>query len=60
MAYYCKKETWKIVYYPMEIRDGMMGVALVEACDHHDAMYTFNQMYAGQYRTVDSCTKLFE
>ena len=36
----------------------MRGVALVEASDRHDAMYTFNQQYAGQYHTVESCTKL--
>ena len=52
------KETWKIVYVPIEMNGGMRGVALVEAENHHQAMYTFNQQYAGQYYTVDSCTKL--
>ena len=58
MAYYCKKETWKITYYPKELQGGQLGVALVEACDHHDAMYTFQTQYAGQYFTVRTCEKL--
>lgn len=51
-----KKETWKIVYYPKVLDGGQMGVALVEACDHHDAMYTFQQQYPGL--TVRTCEKL--
>jgi hypothetical protein len=51
-------ETWKIVYVPKEMSGGRRGVALVEASDKHAAMYTFGQEYAGQYHTVESCTKL--
>lgn len=58
MSFYGPKETWKIVYVPKIMNGGMRGVALVEASDRHDAMYTFNQQYAGQYHTVESCTKL--
>ena len=50
--------TWKIVYSPKILNGGMRGVALVEAVDRQQAMYTFQQQYAGQYHTVDSCTKI--
>jgi hypothetical protein len=58
MSFYGKYETWKIVYVPKVMNGGMRGVALVEAGDHHHAMYTFSQQYAGQYTVVESCTKL--
>ena len=59
MAYYGKKETWKIVYYLKEWKNGVStAVAFVEACDHHGAMHTFQQLYAGQFATVYTCTKL--
>jgi hypothetical protein len=53
--------TWKVVYNlpPAQQNNGMMGVALIEAVTHQDAMYAFSQQYAGQYSTIDSCTKLF-
>ena len=54
-----KLETWKVVYYPKELNGGMRGVALIEAATHQQAMYTFQQQYAGQYHTVESCRKLF-
>ena len=56
-----KMETWKIVYFlPAEKWGGMCntGVALVEAGDHQHAMNQFMTLYAGQYGTVKSCTKL--
>ena len=55
---YGPAETWKIVYYPKELNGGMMGVALVEADCHQQAMRTFAQQYAGQYSTIQSCKKL--
>lgn len=58
MAFSGKHETWKVVYIPVDFHSGTRGVALVEACDRQHAMYTFNQQYSGQYRTVESCTKL--
>lgn len=61
MAFYGPKETWKVVYVPKDYSKfvgGQRGVALVEACDHHDAMYTFQRQYAGQFITVESCKKL--
>jgi hypothetical protein len=58
MSYYGPTETWKVTYYPKELNGGQMGVALIEAHDHHDAMYTFQQQYAGEYSTVRDCTKL--
>ena len=51
-------ETWKIVYYPKEMNGGIRGVAFVEAATHQQAMYTFQQQYAGQYHTVESCRTL--
>lgn len=57
-CYYGPMETWKIVYSPVIMNGGMRGVALVEADCHSQAMYTFQQQYAGQYATIESCTKL--
>jgi hypothetical protein len=37
---------------------GIRGVALVEAATHAQAMYAFQQQYAGQYFTIESCKKL--
>ena len=60
MSFYGKWETWKIVYTPKEMDGGRRGIAFVEAGDHQHAMYTFQQQYAGEYFTVDSCTKLID
>lgn len=60
MSYYGPLETWKIVYYPKVLQGGQMGVALVEADCHQQAMYTFQQQYAGQYSTVAKCEKLLK
>lgn len=53
-------KTWKIVYVPKQMNGGIRGVALIEAETHQMAMYTFQQQYAGQYSTVESCKKLFD
>ena len=50
--------TWKITYYPKVLNGGIMGVAFVEADTKHWAMYTFQQLYAGQYSTIDKCEEL--
>jgi hypothetical protein len=55
---YGKTETWKIVYIPKEMNAGRRGVALVEAESRQHAMYTFQAEYAGEYHTVETCTKL--
>ena len=60
MSFYGKWETWKIVYTPKVMNGGMRGVALVEAGDRPHAMYTFQQQYAGQYTTIESCEKLIK
>lgn len=60
MGYYGPLETYKITYYPKEFNNGIMGVAFVEADCRHQAMYTFQQLYAGQYTTVYKCEKLFK
>ena len=52
-------ETWKIVYVPKVMNGGMRGVAFVEADTKQMAMYTFQQQYAGQFHTVESCQELF-
>ena len=57
-AYYGPLETWKVVYYPVNRGAGEVGVALVEADCHQQAMYTFSRQYAGQYITIISCKKL--
>lgn len=51
-------KTWKIVYCPKVMNGGIRGVALVEADTRQWAIYTFQQMYAGQYHTIDTCTQL--
>lgn len=53
-----KYETWKIVYIPNVMNNGARGVALVEAWDQQHAMSQFQQQYAGQYFTIESCRKL--
>lgn len=58
MSGYGKKETWKVVYVPKVMNGGMRGVALVEAENRQQAMYTFMQQYAGQYHTVETCQTL--
>jgi hypothetical protein len=60
MSFYGKRETWKIVYIlpPHLQNNGARGVALIEACDQHHAMSQFQQQYAGQFFTVESCQKL--
>ena len=60
MSFYGKWETWKITYIPKVMNGGVRGVAFVEAGDHHHAMQTFRQQYAGQYHTVETCEKLFK
>ena len=50
--------TWKVVYVPTILHAGEHGVALVEAVDRQTAMSTFYSQYAGEYHTVESCTKL--
>ena len=49
-----------IPYIPKVMNGGVRGVAFVEAGDHHHAMQTFRQQYAGQYHTVETCEKLFK
>jgi hypothetical protein len=53
-----RTETWKIVYIPTVMNNGMRGVALVEATDRQHAMQQFMSQYSGQYHTVDTCEKL--
>lgn len=58
MGIYGPTHTWKIVYWPKTANAGMRGVALMEADSRQQAMYDFQQQYAGLYTTVDSCEKL--
>lgn len=60
MAYYGPTKTWKIVYIPKVMNAGMRGVAFIEAETRQDAMYNFQQNYAGQFHTVESCQELFK
>lgn len=58
MSIWGPDKTWKVVYYPKEMNGGIKGVAFVEAPDHHWAMYTFRQQYAGQFSVIDSCKEV--
>lgn len=58
MGIYGPEYTWKVVYWPKVSNGGIKGVALVEAASRSDAMFAFQQQYAGEYTTVDSCEKL--
>ena len=58
MSGYGPKETWKVVYTPKIMDGGKRGVALVEAENKQQAMWTFNQEYRGQYHTIEECKKL--
>ena len=51
-------KTWKITYVPKVMNGGICGVAIVEADTKQCAIYTFQQMYAGQFHTIDTCTQL--
>jgi hypothetical protein len=53
-------ETYKIVYTLRHQNNGQKGVALVEAYSWNHAMTTFQEEYAGQFFTIESCKKLFE
>lgn len=55
-----RTKTWKITYYPKVPNNGILGVAFVEADTHQWAMYTFQQLYAGQYFTIAKCEELFK
>ena len=58
MSIYGKYDTYKIVYYPRYLDNGRMGVALVEAGNWSHAMTLFQEQYAGQFSTIQSCEKL--
>mgnify|MGYP003292356458 CR=1 FL=1 len=60
MSYYGPLKTWKITYIPKVMNGGMRGVAFVEADCKQQAMYAFQQQYAGQYHTVEKCEELFK
>lgn len=51
--------TWKVVYIPKVMNNGLRGVALIEAPNRQQAMHYFMEQYSGQYHTIDSCDKLF-
>ena len=53
-------KTWKVTYNPKVLNGGVMGVALVEADTKQWAIHTFQQLYAGQYRTIYKCEELFK
>ena len=52
-------KTWKITYILKVMNGGIRGLAIVEADTRQWAIYTFQQMYAGQYHTIETCTQLF-
>lgn len=59
MGIYGKYETYKIVYNYKYQNNGSKGVAFVEAGDKWHAMGIFQQQYAGQFFTIESCEKVF-
>ena len=58
MMMYGNAETWKVVYYPANTSHIGMCTALVEADCYQTAMQAFREQYSGQYRSVQSCSKL--
>ena len=52
-------KTWKVTYSPKILNGGIRGVAIIEADTKQWAIYTFQQLYAGQYYTIDKCEPLF-
>ena len=58
MGYYGPSSTWKIVYIPKEMNNGMRGVALVEAETRSEAFGIFQREYAGQFLTTERIEKL--
>ena len=50
---------WKVTYSPKILNGGIRGVAIIEADTKQWAIYTFQQLYAGQYHTIDNCEPLF-
>jgi hypothetical protein len=59
MMMYGPAETWKVVYYSTDTSRIGMCTAFVEADCYQTAMQAFREQYSGQYRTVQSCQKLF-
>ena len=53
-------KTWKVTYYAKTPNGGIIGVAIVEADTRQWAMYTFQQLYAGQYFTIAKCEEQFK
>ena len=51
-------KTWKVVYNLKYQDNGRMGVALIQADNWSQAMTIFQQQYAGQFFTIQSCTEL--
>lgn len=49
--------TWKVVYVPQVMNGGMRGVAFVEAATKAEASWTFKQLYAGQFFTIERIEK---
>jgi hypothetical protein len=58
MSIYGKYETYKIVYNYKYQNNGQVGVAFIEAGNESHAMTIFQEQYAGQFHTIQSCTKL--
>lgn len=52
-------KTWKVTYSPKILNGGIRGVAIIEADTKQWAIYTFKQLYTGQYHTIDKCEVLF-
>jgi hypothetical protein len=55
-----KTYTFKIVYYlpPEKWNNGIKGVAFVEGYDRSHAISAFQQLYRGQFSTIDTCEKM--
>ena len=51
-------KTFKVVYYPKVLNAGIMGVAFIEAENWAAAMTAFQNQYAGQFHTIQSCTEV--
>ena len=58
MGLYGSTKTWKITYNPKVLNGGVMGVAFVEANTKLWAMHSFQQLYTGQFLTIENFEEL--
>ena len=58
MSFYGTWKTWKTVYTPKVLDEGMQCVAFVKAETQAEASYFFKQQYAGEFHTIERIERL--